>query len=380
VRILRFCVLSFALPLACGSVASAPPEVDAAAHEDTRAPSFDATADADRVDGGRDAAHRADAGRDAARDVDAGQDAAPLGCDAGEPGVACLAASGPTVAYGLRIAVDDENVYWSAGGPSLGLGVVMRAPRAGGTPVTLATGSPLSLIADGVDVYWGEAYTSGLSLKRVPVSGGAVVSLAPTQSFRCLAQDQDNIYWTDQGSGEGGSILTLAKAGGAVATLAATTGSAFQIAVDDTNVYWVEDTVMQVAKAGGTPVTLLAAPTDGTSPSPSCPSLAVAGDTLYLVLGSGDGYDNQLVTVPVTGAANPTVLVASNDPYAVVANSTALFWLGLGTELDVDEMPIDGGVIATLARPLAHSASDLALASDGTLYWSTNLQIDSISP
>ena len=89
----------------------------------------------------------------------------------------------------------------------------------------------------------------------------------------------------------------------------------------------------------------------------------------------------EIISLPTTGDAGaPNVLASGTGAYAIVAGPTGLFALALGTNLEVEQVALDGGAITTLATPVASSAPDHALASDGTLYWTTDLQVQSIVP
>jgi hypothetical protein len=66
-------------------------------------------------------------------------------------GTATVLASGQCSAF--DIAADGTNVYWLTGCTNPG-GTAMSVPRAGGTPVVLATGSPIRLAVDATSVYW----------------------------------------------------------------------------------------------------------------------------------------------------------------------------------------------------------------------------------
>ena len=310
-----------------------------------------------------DDANRRDSGRDAS-----------LGCDAGEPGVTCLASSGAVYANTI-LAVDDQSVFWAWWGPGATQDGIRRVARTGGAATTLASGLIEDMVSDGVNLYWGQGGGPNV-INRVPVMGGATVSLATAGAFRCIAADTENVYWTDQGVGTGtGIVAKVSKAGGEVTTLVAGGHrDQFSIAVDDTSVYWTDGSLMRVAKNGGTPVTLLSAPR-GTFDG--CRTLAVVGGTLYLT----SSNTNEIISLPTTGDAGaPTVLSSGTGAYAIVAGPTGLFSLALGTNLEVQEMALDGGAITTLATPVANSARDLALASDGTLYWTTNFQVQSLVP
>jgi hypothetical protein len=92
--------------------------------------------------------------------------------------------------------------------------------------------------------------------------------------------------------------------------------------------------------------------------------------------------------MPTTGPVPPppTALVTVGNPFLVAAGSTDVFWLG-SEPITVNETPNHGGATTTLAVPLAKTVgkgafgvSDLVVASDNTLYWLTNDQVQSIKP
>jgi hypothetical protein len=64
----------------------------------------------------------------------------------------------------------------------------------------------------------------------------------------------------------------------------------------------------------------------------------------------------------------------------MVAGPTTLFWSGPDTNVYINDAPLDGGATKVLARPQAQFIPDIFLATDGTLYWSTGTQIQSIVP
>jgi sugar lactone lactonase YvrE len=84
------------------------------------------------------------------------------------------------------------------------------------------------------------------------------------QGPRDLALDADSLYWTDSAPFlplPTGYIMKAPKSGGPAQMLAPAGGNPLGIAVDATNVYWVNDdvgTVVRVAKTGGTPTTIAA--------------------------------------------------------------------------------------------------------------------------
>ena len=112
-------------------------------------------------------------------------------------------------------------------------------------------------------------------------------------------------------------------------------------------------------------------------------SLAPAGDRLFVTYAPG-GDGQVLSSLPLSGDAGPTVLVSSvssgGPTLLVVAGPTQLFWLGFGTAIEINESPVHGGPTKTLAMPLSPEVGDLALSSDGTLYWTTDLQVQWLMP
>jgi hypothetical protein len=281
----------------------------------------------------------------------------------------------PAYIYGA-IAVDDANVYWAALGQESTADVVMRGSRAGGTTATLAHGSPTAgaLVSDGSNLYW----TDFAHIVTVPVNGGGATTLLSSGNPHCIAVDDSDIYWTDGAHG----VLKMPKMGGAPVTIAGPPASVpYAIAVDDTNVYWAAGAIMAVSKTGGTPLTLLGS--SGGSVNPGCRSLALLGSTLvgvYTPSSEAGSMSSEIVSVPIGGAATATPLVETNAPAQVVGTSTDVFWEGFGTALEIEETAVDGGASTTLTTPAAQSVPDMTVASDGTLYWTTNTQVQSIKP
>ena len=87
-----------------------------------------------------------------------------------------------------------------------------------------------------------------------------------------------------------------------------------------------------------------------------------------------------MIVTPVT---LPVISAFCFLPFVPRAARVALAFAsaGLGPTLTVNALPLTGGGMASrLAAPLAQSAPDVALASDGTLYWTTNDQVQSLKP
>jgi len=312
------------------------------------------------------------------------------GCVSGTPSARCVVAAGPTALFGT-LAVDDHNIYFASGasGPVYWATDLMRIPRAGGEAVTLVSASDVygvaSIVSDGNDVYWTtETPNIGVVLS-VPMNGGAVTTVSTSSAPPyCIALDAENVYWSSQAVG----VFKAPKTGGSPIALTPETyrGGADGIAVDATSVYWMAydpAALMKVSKAGGAPVTLLGA---AGRAGGGCRQLAAVNDTVFV--GYSPSWDGgpgaaQIVTVPIGGTGTPSVFIADNvypgNPL-LVASSTSLFWEGYGTAIEINQTPLLGGTTTPLAAPAANAVEDMAVASDGTLYWTTDNQVQSLEP
>lgn len=173
------------------------------------------------------------------------------------------------------IAADGTNVYWTM----FDAGGVMMVPRDGGPTTVLAPPDQrggMGIAIGGGNVYW----TSSAAVMRVPIAGGDSVTVESGTRSWAIATDSESIYWMSRpslpASGEfffncyyfdmtlkkapvaGGTETVLVK-GISVGPRVSTS----TMAVDATNVYWVDEatsSVMTVGKDGGTPTVLVAPP------------------------------------------------------------------------------------------------------------------------
>lgn len=162
--------------------------------------------------------------------------------------MAPLATSSGSLDVG-SLAVDATNAYWSQ--PSTGS--VMSVPLAGGAPLTLATAqaNPGPVTLDSANLYWANGGQWAFptmppgsdegSIVKLPLAGGAPITLASGISPCGLATDGTSVYFTDFSKGAvNGQVLKVPVAGGIPSTIA-TPGKAplvCPIAVDATSVYW----------------------------------------------------------------------------------------------------------------------------------------------
>jgi hypothetical protein len=87
------------------------------------------------------------------------------------------------------------------------------------------------------------------------------------------------------------------------------------------------------------------------------------------------------MSVPVSGATAATlVTVVDGAATMLAASSTTLFWVNVSSNITLVQGSLDGGRATTLATPVAYSVADIAVASNGTLYWTTNTQVQAVKP
>jgi hypothetical protein len=86
--------------------------------------------------------------------------------------------------------------------------------------------------------------------------------------------------------------------------------------------------------------------------------------------------------VPTSGDASPAALAPDGlgGLSGEVVGSTDVFWLMYGAPLEINAISQDGGATTTLVAPLAQSVNDMTVAGDGTLYWTTDFQIQALKP
>ncbi|HEY4121003.1 MAG TPA: hypothetical protein VGM56_24235, partial [Byssovorax sp.] len=135
-------------------------------------------------------------------------------------------AAAPGSDYTEGLALDDTYAYWTALGDGLTGGVVLRAPKAGGAVETIASGRarPWGIAVDDASVYWADqggalpsSDVGGIgegAILRAPKAGGGVVEIASMLNAPdSLTLLGDEIVWH-----EGVAIRAAPAAGGDVST------------------------------------------------------------------------------------------------------------------------------------------------------------------
>lgn len=131
-----------------------------------------------------------------------------------------------------------------------------------------------------------------------------------------LAVDELDLYWTNTGANQ---VVRVAKVGGTATIVASSQPSPLGIALDDTHVYWTQNT---------TPGAVVRAPKSGGSPQVIASSqyyafrLVLSGSTVYFI---GDTTSGFVRSVPKTGGT-VTDLQSASSPKGLAYDGTKLFW------------------------------------------------------
>jgi sugar lactone lactonase YvrE len=262
-----------------------------------------------------------------------------------------------------QLALDDDYVYWTT---QMSNGFIMKAPKAGGPAVTLASGhaTPSQIAVDDDSVYWDDNSEDGVF--KVPKGGGATVTLAPRRTgSNGMAIDDTSVYWAD---GHEAAILKVLKSGGAVTTLThGLTPSVGSLKVADGFLYWMSTgqggPVLKMAVSGGAVTTLA---TNATSSG----LWAVGTSTSSLFWADGPN----ILAVSVSGGATATIFagVASgptaNLPTGVAVDARSIYWVDWfrGSLATVSLL---GGAAHTLAAGMSNDNPQCVVVDDSSVYW-----------
>ncbi len=272
-----------------------------------------------------------------------------------------------SVDFARRLAVWDTDLYWaedySVRSCNRTDGQIAKVPQDGG-PVTPVLGGismrgiesrNMEFVTDSTAAY----FPDGCSIKKVPLSGGAVERIVyfPSSEIQSIDADDEFVYSVDMEA----VVRKTAKDGTGTSTLSSDhlkwNPSGFPLRVKGDTVYWGSESfqsgygyiyiINRMPKTGGA-VTVVARTGD-------IEDFAVDGDYLYILGGN-------VTSVPIKGGT--LTLLAMAEPMST--------YLTLGPDLVYSISPwgISGVPKAGGRRSFYQYAQGCGLASEGdTLYW-----------
>jgi hypothetical protein len=288
------------------------------------------------------------------------------------------------------IAVDSHYVYIAAPGPGL-----VRVPVSGGTRVVLSTnvgrtGLVPALAVDAENVYWSAqscATSCETALLRQPLAGGTNTQLSRAgQNVLAAAADGQNVYWLEEQTAVGqlpadgslaGAVMRAALGGDVPVVVAParflSSGGRASIAVDSNAIYWTDGCpansvaycggeLMKVPVAGGTPVQL------ATWSGGMYSQIKVGFGGVYWAV---PGTQSTMQPPPPTGIL--TVPLAGGDPVMVIAppalaitlDEANIYWTNFS---DMMQAPLPSGAPARRVATASPTGFDLAVDAT-SLYW-----------
>ncbi len=140
----------------------------------------------------------------------------------------------PTQYRSYGVTIDDANICWAAEGNS---GSVKAMPLGGAAVTALASNliDPLGAVVGGSSVFF--SLISEGELQSVPIAGGTVTTLVPNAPAPIpVLYDLGNVYWIT--SEPTGSIFALDVASGEIRTIAGGFFYPGNVVVDATDAYW----------------------------------------------------------------------------------------------------------------------------------------------
>ncbi|HTQ44696.1 MAG TPA: hypothetical protein VMI75_18170 [Polyangiaceae bacterium] len=165
---------------------------------------------------------------------------------------------------------------------------------------------------------------------------------------------------SSSGSSSGVGTMSCGSGNGTPVVLATGPHPMTSLAVDATNVYWVDllGSVMKVSKCGGVPTTLATAGTAGSGGGSA--GLAVDSTRAYWADDPGD-----VLAVPLSGGTPTTLATDTPQVMGLAVGGSDLYWV---RPFVVESIPVQGGALATLGMPGAITQGPPAV-DDTSIYW-----------
>jgi formylglycine-generating enzyme required for sulfatase activity len=285
------------------------------------------------------------------------------------------------------LAVDATNVYWvnEAGG------TVMTVRTTGGAPTTLAAGqyTPSAIAVDATNVYWTNVGSNvdcasdpcpGGAVMKVPKTGGQPVTLAAARVPGAIAVESGVVYWLENPTADAGSLVAVPSAGGATLTLATALDGPTSLAVNANDAFWTTyseergGALARVAIAGGFVSTL---PPE--SAEPAAVTLGAGG--IFWLGYDAETYRTGVYKAPFSGGPTTSLATEGGGGLALAVDGANAYWTSGGYDLyegALFRVPVAGGAVTQLA---SGDVSGGGLAVDGkSVYWTTSSEVLKLTP
>jgi hypothetical protein len=286
----------------------------------------------------------------------------------------------------IAVAVDAANVYWV----DAALGTVDEVSICGGATKTLVTTStlgPSTLVPEGIAVSGGDVYfttqdpwnldSNGGAVWKVPVAGGTPTKLEKGLDHPGpIAVTGASMVWIDawKSPANDGDIRQASLDGGAMTILAYAQNGPLALTLGGGTAVWtlagtfdsVGGSIEETPMGGGGIV-------DGTAVAQDMPvGVAVEGTDVYWVDQGNPNVDNSgsVMKIPLDpkAAGNPVTLVSGGAPQGIAVDAANVYWTDSQTQ-SVNRVPVAGGTPTTLATK---QVGPLVMAIDASnVYWTT---------
>lgn len=235
------------------------------------------------------------------------------------------------------IAADETTLYFLGLDFATELGAVYSLPKAGGTPVLLASGieTPIAIAVDDQYVYWldlgtftGSAIKPNGKVERVTKKGESRQTLASGLSAPLvMAIDSTDVYFGETGfalATPSAGLRKVRKSGGTVTKL--TDGRAVTaIDIDGTEVFYAsvigeeasDPQLSRIATSGGTPTVVYR--------DRFVLNLRVDGETILIIGPENDELDF-LASIPKSGGSTRMLRSVYFDTYAFAFDACAVYY------------------------------------------------------
>jgi hypothetical protein len=242
-----------------------------------------------------------------------------------------------------------------------------KVPVTGGAAILLATVPVTSsfddvreIVTDGSRVFW----TERSKVKSVPVAGGLVTDLTTGQDQTLsIALDGTEIYWLEvPGVGPPGRIKKVPKLGGVTLTVVDNLNSPSMMTISNGQFYFAENPVWnggsriaRMALSGGIISTVVSGIAHGRSP--------FTADDSYIYVGDG----RTLEKIPIEGGLAEQLAVATDFITNVVTDGAFVYWAEAHA---IRKVPVNGGPVVDLSMPTpAGEILTYVTVANGMAYW-----------